>query len=56
MVEHYLTQDTKGQCGDSHLGEIWVQCPHNASGYFTIYGEDSRFVCLHLWCSLFELF
>ncbi len=53
--------DTKGQCGDSHLGEvriigrpvvrtlavahpalqIWVQCPHNASGYFTIYGEDS---------------
>ncbi len=29
------------QCGDSHLGEIWVQCPHNASGYFTIYGEDT---------------
>ena len=57
--------DTKGQCGDSHLGEvkireknsvwanrengrglpfqIWVQCPHNASGYFTIYGEDSNY-------------
>ena len=66
--------DTKGQCGDSHLGEvskktrqqhacifrawltslslslyclfhlkIWVQCPHNASGYFTIYGEDSAY-------------
>merc|ERR1712020_571892 len=29
--------DTKGQCGDSHLGEIWVQSPHNASGYYTIY-------------------
>ncbi|CAB4061952.1 Disco-interacting protein 2 homolog C,Disco-interacting protein 2,Disco-interacting protein 2 homolog A,Disco-interacting protein 2 homolog B-A,Disco-interacting protein 2 homolog B [Lepeophtheirus salmonis] len=29
--------ESKGQCGDSHLGEIWVQCPHNASGYFTIY-------------------
>ncbi|EFX85768.1 hypothetical protein DAPPUDRAFT_309070 [Daphnia pulex] len=32
--------DTKGQCGDSHLGEIWVQAPHNASGYFTLYGDD----------------
>jgi acyl-CoA synthetase (AMP-forming)/AMP-acid ligase II len=36
--------DTKGQCGDSHLGEIWVQSPHNASGYFTIYGEESDYV------------
>ncbi|XP_054273806.1 disco-interacting protein 2 homolog C-like isoform X2 [Macrosteles quadrilineatus] len=35
--------DTKGQCGDSHLGEIWVQCPHNASGYFSIYGEESEY-------------
>ena len=55
--------DTKGQCGDSHLGEvnnmqmgffransqvncmlqIWVQSPHNASGYFTIYGDDSSY-------------
>jgi len=35
--------DTKGQCGDSHLGEIWVQCPHNASGYYTIYGDDSSY-------------
>ncbi|XP_040564455.1 disco-interacting protein 2 homolog A isoform X2 [Lepeophtheirus salmonis] len=35
--------ESKGQCGDSHLGEIWVQCPHNASGYFTIYGEDSTY-------------
>lgn len=33
--------DTKGQCGDSHLGEIWVQAPHNASGYFTLYGDES---------------
>ncbi|XP_067123650.1 disco-interacting protein 2 isoform X2 [Centruroides vittatus] len=33
--------ETRGQCGDSHLGEIWVQSPHNASGYFTIYGDDS---------------
>ncbi|XP_064646090.1 disco-interacting protein 2 homolog C-like [Lineus longissimus] len=33
--------ETKGQCADSHLGEIWVACPHNASGYFTIYGEES---------------
>ncbi|EFX85769.1 hypothetical protein DAPPUDRAFT_313551 [Daphnia pulex] len=30
----------QGQCGDSHLGEIWVQAPHNASGYFTLYGDD----------------
>lgn len=59
--------ETKGQCGDSHLGEasikkifsysfsflfvitnyyclqIWVQSPHNASGYFTIYGDDSDY-------------
>ncbi|CAG0885580.1 unnamed protein product [Cyprideis torosa] len=33
--------DTKGHCGDSHLGEIWIKSPHNASGYFNIYGEDS---------------
>lgn len=35
--------DTKGQCGDSHLGEIWVQSSHNASGYFTIYGDESDY-------------
>ncbi|XP_065223766.1 disco-interacting protein 2 isoform X3 [Planococcus citri] len=35
--------ETKGQCGDSHLGEIWVQSPHSASGYFSIYGEDSEY-------------
>nr|XP_050050187.1 disco-interacting protein 2-like isoform X4 [Dermacentor andersoni] len=34
--------DTRGQCGDSHLGEIWVQSPHNASGYFTVYGDESQ--------------
>ncbi|XP_073975314.1 disco-interacting protein 2 isoform X12 [Rhodnius prolixus] len=35
--------ETKGQCGDSHLGEIWVQSPHNASGYFSIYGDESEY-------------
>ncbi|XP_049952324.1 disco-interacting protein 2 isoform X2 [Schistocerca serialis cubense] len=35
--------ETKGQCGDSHLGEIWVQSSHNASGYFTIYGDESDY-------------
>ncbi|XP_013409759.1 disco-interacting protein 2 homolog C isoform X2 [Lingula anatina] len=33
--------ETKGQCADSHLGEIWVNTPHNASGYYTIYGDES---------------
>jgi acyl-CoA synthetase (AMP-forming)/AMP-acid ligase II len=33
--------DTKGQCGDSHLGEIWISSPFNASGYFTTYGESA---------------
>ncbi|KAL5005649.1 hypothetical protein ScPMuIL_016807 [Solemya velum] len=33
--------DTKGQCADSHLGEIWVNSPHNATGYYTIYGDES---------------
>ena len=23
--------------------KIWVQSPHNASGYFTIYGDDSSY-------------
>ncbi|XP_047355752.1 disco-interacting protein 2 homolog A isoform X4 [Vespa velutina] len=35
--------ETKGQCGDSHLGEIWVQSAHNASGYFTIYGDETDY-------------
>uniref|UniRef100_A0A8D0G6T8 Disco interacting C n=1 Tax=Sphenodon punctatus TaxID=8508 RepID=A0A8D0G6T8_SPHPU len=33
--------ETKGTLGDSHLGEIWVHSAHNASGYFTIYGDES---------------
>ncbi|KAK9688277.1 AMP-binding enzyme [Popillia japonica] len=36
--------ETKGQCGDSHLGEIWVQSGHNASGYYMTYGEESEYV------------
>ena len=35
--------ETKGQCGDSNLGEIWIECPHNASGYYTVYGEDGGY-------------
>ncbi|KAK5969308.1 Disco-interacting protein 2 C [Trichostrongylus colubriformis] len=33
--------ETRGQCADSHLGEIWVSSPHNAVGYFTVYGEET---------------
>uniref|UniRef100_F1KPQ1 Disco-interacting protein 2 C n=1 Tax=Ascaris suum TaxID=6253 RepID=F1KPQ1_ASCSU len=33
--------ETKGQCADSHLGEIWVAGPHNAAGYFTVYGDEA---------------
>ncbi|KAJ8255299.1 hypothetical protein GJAV_G00203300 [Gymnothorax javanicus] len=32
--------ETKGPLGDSHLGEIWVSSPHNASGYYTVHGEE----------------
>lgn len=35
--------ETKGQCGDSNLGEIWVECPHNSTGYYTIFGEDGTY-------------
>ncbi|XP_037031677.1 disco-interacting protein 2 isoform X5 [Bradysia coprophila] len=35
--------ETKGHCGDSHLGEIWVQSPHSANGYFTIYGDETDY-------------
>ncbi|EYC28820.1 hypothetical protein Y032_0007g3447 [Ancylostoma ceylanicum] len=34
--------ETRGQCADSHLGEIWVSSPHNAIGYFTVYGEETN--------------
>ncbi|XP_078214798.1 disco-interacting protein 2 homolog A isoform X12 [Callithrix jacchus] len=33
--------ETKGPLGDSHLGEIWVSSPHNATGYYTVYGEEA---------------
>uniref|UniRef100_A0AAF5D690 DMAP1-binding domain-containing protein n=1 Tax=Strongyloides stercoralis TaxID=6248 RepID=A0AAF5D690_STRER len=33
--------ETKGQCADSHLGEIWVSSPFNANGYFSIFGEET---------------
>ncbi|CAL8321409.1 unnamed protein product [Arctogadus glacialis] len=32
--------ETKGPMGESHLGEVWVTSAHNASGYFTAYGEE----------------
>uniref|UniRef100_A0A8C5GG83 Disco-interacting protein 2 homolog B-A-like n=1 Tax=Gouania willdenowi TaxID=441366 RepID=A0A8C5GG83_GOUWI len=35
-----VNPETKGPLGDSHLGEVWVNSPHNASGYYTIYGEE----------------
>ncbi|XP_038573196.1 disco-interacting protein 2 homolog C isoform X2 [Micropterus salmoides] len=33
--------ETKGPMGESHLGEIWVHSSHNASGYFTVYGDEA---------------
>ncbi|XP_018420128.1 PREDICTED: disco-interacting protein 2 homolog A isoform X5 [Nanorana parkeri] len=33
--------ETKGPLGDSHLGEVWVSSPHNANGYYTVYGEEA---------------
>jgi len=32
--------DTKGQCADSHLGEIWVASNHNASCYFSLFSQE----------------
>jgi acyl-CoA synthetase (AMP-forming)/AMP-acid ligase II len=34
--------ETKGQCADSHLGEIWVASTHNAAGYFSLFGEETH--------------
>ena len=34
--------ETRGQCGDSNLGEIWVECPHNANGYYTVFSETDN--------------
>uniref|UniRef100_A0A8C8SY14 Disco interacting protein 2 homolog B n=1 Tax=Pelusios castaneus TaxID=367368 RepID=A0A8C8SY14_9SAUR len=36
-----VNPETKGPVGDSHLGEIWVNSPHTASGYYTIYDNES---------------
>lgn len=33
--------ETKGHCGDSNLGEIWIHSPHNSVGYFSTLGNDS---------------
>ncbi|CAF1064496.1 unnamed protein product, partial [Didymodactylos carnosus] len=33
--------ESKGQCADAHLGELWVQCLHNSSGCYTIYGDGN---------------
>uniref|UniRef100_A0A3B4CTY5 DMAP1-binding domain-containing protein n=1 Tax=Pygocentrus nattereri TaxID=42514 RepID=A0A3B4CTY5_PYGNA len=33
--------ETKGPIGDSHLGEIWVHSSQNASGYFSVFGEEN---------------
>ncbi|CAF1500401.1 unnamed protein product, partial [Didymodactylos carnosus] len=33
--------ESKGQCADAHLGELWVQCSHNSSGCYTIYGDEN---------------
>ncbi|XP_061150426.1 disco-interacting protein 2 homolog C-like isoform X2 [Syngnathus typhle] len=33
--------ETKGPMGESHLGEIWVQSSHNASGYMSVYGDEA---------------
>uniref|UniRef100_A0A5G2RGK2 Disco interacting B n=1 Tax=Sus scrofa TaxID=9823 RepID=A0A5G2RGK2_PIG len=36
-----VNPETKGPVGDSHLGEIWVNSPHTASGYYTIYDSET---------------
>uniref|UniRef100_A0A671M5J7 Disco-interacting protein 2 homolog Bb n=1 Tax=Sinocyclocheilus anshuiensis TaxID=1608454 RepID=A0A671M5J7_9TELE len=36
-----VNPETRGPLGDSHLGEIWVNSPHNATEYYTIYGEEN---------------
>lgn len=33
--------ETKGHCGDSNLGEIWVQSPYNSVGYFSTLSNHS---------------
>uniref|UniRef100_A0AAY4C7S8 DMAP1-binding domain-containing protein n=1 Tax=Denticeps clupeoides TaxID=299321 RepID=A0AAY4C7S8_9TELE len=36
-----VNPETRGPVGDSHLGEIWVNSPHTATGYYTIYDEEN---------------
>ncbi|KAE8626793.1 hypothetical protein XENTR_v10006759 [Xenopus tropicalis] len=36
-----VNPETKGPLGDSHLGEIWVNSAHTASGYYTIYDSET---------------
>lgn len=33
--------ETKGHCGESNLGEIWVQSPHNSIGYFSTLNNNT---------------
>lgn len=33
--------ESKGHCGDSNLGEIWIQSPHNSIGYFSTQGTNT---------------
>lgn len=41
--------ETKGQCADSHLGEIWVGSTHNSGGYQVICeGEQENQLKAHL--------
>jgi acyl-CoA synthetase (AMP-forming)/AMP-acid ligase II len=34
--------ETKGQCADTKLGEIWVSSSHNAAGYFSLFAEETH--------------
>ncbi|PAA59847.1 hypothetical protein BOX15_Mlig011991g1 [Macrostomum lignano] len=31
--------DSRTQCADSHLGELWVRAAHNAAGYWSVVGS-----------------
>ncbi|XP_039274285.2 disco-interacting protein 2 homolog C-like isoform X2 [Styela clava] len=33
--------DTRGQCGDSRLGEVWVASTHSSNGYYAVYGGEA---------------
>ena len=34
--------ETRGQCADTKLGEIWVASPHNAACYHSLLAEDAN--------------